>query len=62
MLVCRVRSFQAPSDDLIEALTVMMRYLITIEQTQNSPSRPAQAYSWLPNIPADSGAQQQVCL
>lgn len=61
MLVCRVRSFQAPSDDLIEALTVMVRYLITIEQTQNSPGRPAQAYSWLPNIPVDSGAQQQVC-
>ena len=60
-ILCRVRSFQAPSDDLIEALTVLVRYLTTIEPGQNSPSRPAQTLYWLPTIPADAGGQQQVC-
>ena len=58
-VTCRVRSFEPPSEDLIEALTVLTRYVTAVDEGHDSRPKPAQTSPWLPNAPAETGMQVQ---
>ena len=59
-MVCRPRTYEAPSEDLLEALTVLTRYVYSLEDTGDPgmPLKPAQssAFQWLPATPQPPAA------
>ena len=58
-VACRVRSFEPPSEDLIEALMVLTRYVTAVDEGHASRPKPAQISPWLPSAPAETGMQVQ---